>query len=162
MRSTLIGIICLGLIGCASTTPESNTAKENTVQRTAIQSKATVSKSKNPIIDYSEFWNRHKVADYWTLVNREMMASKDYSEHWKASGCIHIVFTIGKQGKAESIYVDHSYPKGYFDQAAINAIAKRKWLPSEHNVAHIPVKTSTMFIRNEENDEMLKYCGQFR
>jgi TonB family protein len=109
-------------------------------------------------LDFTNKMNRHETNKYWRLNKRIWLNIPYLIIKLGTTGCVSVSFTINHEGKPQTPKISFSHPVGVFDQAAIEAINKRRWTATKENQIKQPVKTSTVFAVGVKSEAFKQYC----
>jgi TonB family protein len=101
--------------------------------------------------------------EYWLVQKRENPKYPIAAAKKRVSGCVVVIVGINKDGEAEQRRIEGSYPYGVFDDSAISALDKWKWVATEKNNDHSPILTRVkldFMVSNSKNQaEAKEQCG---
>lgn len=149
----LISVLLLSALAVA--------CESNDVAETNAQSK------KEPFnyLDLTGDDSKDLINEYWIVKRRVEPRYPSEAARDRVSGCVDMTLGIDSEGKLMGVKVIKSYPDGVFDNYAVAALSKWKWVPTAANNDRMPVLTNVkmdfMVELNRNSKEFVKHCGSF-
>ena len=114
-------------------------------------------------IDLSLDDERELAKEYWVVKKRKDPQYPISAARKGLSGCVDLIVGINKKGKLGGYKIKSSYPKGVFDNSAVEALNEWQWTATDKNKDNAPVLTSIqldfMVSGSKNKTKVVNQCG---